>query len=78
MAIVMCGASPDHIGAVAWEKHPTLRTLIKMVTSDRYRFPTVDSDDLARDEMKKTEQIMRDEVRTWSILYVCPAYLPYS
>ena len=33
-----------------------------MVTSDRYRFPTVDCDDFARDAMKKTEQSMRDEV----------------
>jgi hypothetical protein len=38
-----------------------------MVTSDRYRFPTVDCDDSARDELKKTEQAMRDEVRTCSI-----------
>lgn len=59
----MCGSSPAIIGCVAWKEHPTLRALIKMVTSDRYRFPTVDCDDLARDEMKRTEQAMRDEVR---------------
>lgn len=61
LALVMCGASPEHIGSRAWQEHPTLRALIKMVTSDRYRFPTVDCDDAARDEMKKTEQSMRDE-----------------
>lgn len=62
LALILCGSSPEHIGTVAWEEHPTLRALIKMVTSDRYRFPTVDCDDSARDEMKKTEQAMRDEV----------------
>ena len=63
MALVMCGSSPGAVGTVAWNEHPTLRTLLKMVTSDRYRFPTVDCDESARDEMKKTEQAMRDEVR---------------
>jgi hypothetical protein len=67
LALVMCGASPEHIGAAGWEEHPTLRALIKMVTSDRYRFPTVDCDDIAREEMKKTEQTMRDEVRAYCI-----------
>jgi hypothetical protein len=61
---VMCGSSPDSIGMAAWKDYPTLRALMKMVTSDRYRFPTVDCDDGSRDEMKKAEQSMRDEVRT--------------
>lgn len=61
LALIMCGASPGQIGSVAWNEHPTLRALIKMVTSDRYRFPTVDCDDAAREAMKKTEQDMRDE-----------------
>jgi hypothetical protein len=67
LALILCGSSPEHIGTVAWEEHPTLRALIKMVTSDRYRFPTVDCDDFARDEMKKTEQSMRDEVSDVSL-----------
>ncbi len=61
LALIMCGASPKLIGSIAWNEHPTLRALIKMVTSDRYRFPTVDCDDAGRDEMKKLEQEMRDE-----------------
>lgn len=61
LALVMCGAAPERIGSIAWDEHPTLQALIKMVTSDRYRFPTVDCDDAGRDEMKKTEQDMRDE-----------------
>jgi len=61
LALIMCGASPDAIGSVALEKFPTLKAIIKMITSDRYRFPTVDSDEAAREEQKKTEQTMRDE-----------------
>lgn len=61
LALIMCGASPNVVGAVALEKFPTLKALIKMITSDRYRFPTVDCDDQARDEQKKIEQAMRDE-----------------
>ena len=61
LALVMCGASPDRIGEAAWNEHPTLRALIKMVTSNRYRFPTVDCDEASREEMKRTEQTMRDE-----------------
>jgi integrator complex subunit 1 len=59
LALIICGTAPQDIGAVAWKEHPTLRALIKMVTSDRYRFPTVDCDVTARDEMLKTEQAMR-------------------
>jgi integrator complex subunit 1 len=61
LALIMCGASPDVVGAVALEKFPTLKALIKMITSDRYRFPTVDCDDEAREEQKKFEQGMRDD-----------------
>ena len=61
LALIMCGASPSTIGRSAWNEHPTLKTLIKMVTSDRYLFPTVDCDGKEREEMKNTEQAMRDE-----------------
>lgn len=61
LALIMCGASPGVIGTVALEKFPTLKALIKMITSDRYRFPTVDCDNEAREEQKKIEQAMRDE-----------------
>ncbi|KAG7347840.1 DUF3677 domain containing protein [Nitzschia inconspicua] len=61
IALIICGAAPEKVGSVAWEQHPTLAALIKMVTSDRYRFPTVDCDDAAREEQKRIEQTMRDE-----------------
>lgn len=61
LALVMCGVDPKQIGATVWEEHPTLRSMIKMVISSRYRFPTVDCDDADRAETKKNEQQMREE-----------------
>ena len=58
----MCGVDPKQIGATVWEEHPTLRALMKMVVSSRYRFPTVDCDEVERTETKKNEQKMREEV----------------
>ncbi|CAJ1967202.1 unnamed protein product [Cylindrotheca closterium] len=59
LALILCGKSPNEIGSVAWKDHPTLRALMKMVTSDRFRFPTVDCDSIAREDMLKSEQSMR-------------------
>jgi integrator complex subunit 1 len=76
LALIMCGASPDTIGSVALEKFPTLKALIKMITSDRYRFPTVDADEAAREEQKKTEQMMRDEEAKIAEILFAPTQKP--
>lgn len=60
VALVLCGASPSVVGAVLWESHPTLRALVKMMVSGRYRFPTVDCDDAEREKTKKDEADLRD------------------
>ena len=73
LALVMCGVAPRQVGATVWEEHPTLRALIKMVISSRYRFPTVDCGELDRSEMKKQEQQMRDEVRKFIDCFSPPA-----
>jgi DNA-binding transcriptional MocR family regulator len=62
IALVICAKSPAKVGAVVWHEHPTLRALIKMVTSSRFRFPTVDCDESERNEMKRLEHDARDEV----------------
>jgi DNA-binding transcriptional MocR family regulator len=62
LALVMCSRSPTKIGVVLWKEHPTLRALIKMVTSNRFRFPTVDCDEDERIAMKAAEQTARDKV----------------
>lgn len=72
LALIMTGASPDGIGAVIAEQHPTLREIIKMVTSGRYRFPTVDCDDSQRDEMKKGESSMRQQESSAAELLFLP------
>ena len=62
LVLVMCGVSPEEIGTEMWNDHQTLRALIKMVTSGRYRFPTIDCDEVHRSKMKSGETNMRDEV----------------
>jgi integrator complex subunit 1 len=73
LALVMCGASPEKIGSMVWNEHPTLRSLMKMVTAARYRFPTVDCDDQRRDDIKQKEQAARDEeTRIAELLFLPP------
>mmetsp|Transcript_59446 Transcript_59446/g.145493 ORF Transcript_59446/g.145493 Transcript_59446/m.145493 type:complete len:1801 (-) Transcript_59446:117-5519(-) len=70
LGLILCGSSTETVGTKAFQEHPTIRALIKMVTSDRYRFPTVDCDDSAREEQKKTEQEMRDgEAKITELLF---------
>ena len=62
LILVMCGASPHKIGEFMWEEYPTMQALIKMTTSGRYRFPTADCDDFAKEVMKKGEVDLREQV----------------
>ena len=73
LGLVMSGASPEKIGEVVWREHPTLRALMKMITSVRYRFPTVDCDDVARELMKKEEHDSREyENQIAEVLFLKP------
>lgn len=69
LALVLCGCSPKNVGYVVWNDHPTLQALMKMITSSRYRFPTVDCDEITRIKMKDDEQMARDKVRMMSALH---------
>lgn len=57
----MCAKSAD-LGRTMWNEHPTIRAVITMITSGRYRFPTVDCNDKERDAMKGNEAELRDQV----------------
>ncbi len=74
VALVFCGAS-GKIADVMWNEHPTLQSIMKMVTSSKYRFPTVDCDEAGRDKMKLAEQKAREEVgkrfRSFRLLILC-------
>ena len=73
LGLVMCGSNPERIGSVVWKDHPTLCGLIKMVTSTKYRFPTVDCDEVSRERMKQEEQTARDEeTRVAELLFLPP------
>ena len=62
IALVLCANAPRDVGAKLWDELPTLRALIKMMTAEKYRFPTVDCDDLEREEMKRNENELRVKV----------------
>jgi integrator complex subunit 1 len=73
LGLVMCGSNPEKIGSVVWRDHPTICSLIKMVTSGRYRFPTVDCDEEFKRNMKDAEQSARDEeARVAELLFLPP------
>lgn len=59
IALVLCGLSPE-VGATLWNQNPTIRSLIKMTTSQKYRFPTADCDEAERKEMKQMEANARE------------------
>lgn len=73
LGLIMCGSNPEKIGSVVWKDHPTLSALIKMVTSTKYRFPTVDCDEVSRERMKHEEQAARDEeTKVAELLFLPP------
>ena len=72
LALVLCGHSATKLGSAMWDKHPTLRALITMVTAGRFRFPTIDCDETARAEMKRLEKAARDSVSINAILRYSP------
>ena len=73
LGLVMCGSNPEQIGSVVWKDHPTISSLIKMVTSTKYRFPTVDCDDVSKEKMKIEEQTARDEeTKVAELLFLPP------
>ncbi len=60
IALVLSGLSPKDVGAELWNLHPTMRALIKMTTSQKYRFPTADCDEAQRDKVKHLEARTRE------------------
>jgi sporulation-control protein spo0M len=62
IALVFCAHNPKKVGTLVWREHPTLQAIIKMITSQRFRFPTVDCDESAKDQMKQLDYNARAEV----------------
>ena len=55
IALALSGLCPNDVGAELWNHHPTLRALIRMTTSQKYRFPTADCDEAEKDNVKEIE-----------------------
>ena len=60
IALVLSGLSPKDVGAELWNQHPTMRALIRMTTSQKYRFPTAECDEAQRDKVKRMEARTRE------------------
>jgi DNA-binding transcriptional MocR family regulator len=71
ITLIFCARSPSTIGALVWREHPTLQAIMKMVTTQRFRFPTVDCDESEALEMKRLDRAAREKVRASSIKNSC-------
>ena len=58
----MCGSSPEAIAEVVCNEHPTLVGLVKIVTSDRFLFPTVDNSEDIKVKIREAEADLRESV----------------
>ncbi|KAL7488211.1 hypothetical protein ACHAW6_015042 [Cyclotella cf. meneghiniana] len=72
IALVVCSLS-SHVGIAMWKEHPTLRALIKMTTSQKYRFPTVDCDEAQKEVVRLEEAKAREkEAKIAELLFASP------
>ena len=58
--LVFSGIFPEDVGASFWSQLPTLKSLIRMSTSQKYRFPTADCDESERRIVKESEARTRE------------------
>jgi integrator complex subunit 1 len=55
IALALCGLSST-VGKTMWNDHPTVRGLIKMTTSSKFRFPNADCDDATREIIRMDDR----------------------
>ncbi|KAL7535980.1 hypothetical protein ACHAXR_006845, partial [Thalassiosira sp. AJA248-18] len=72
IALVLSGILPEQVGKAMWEEAPTLRALIRMTTSQKYRFPTADCNEKEKERVRQAEEKVREEVSTNLILITPP------
>ncbi len=68
IALILCGKSPQKLGAEMWKASPTIKALIKMVTSGKFRFPTADCNEMEREEMRLAEHNIKQWVSVTAII----------
>lgn len=59
---VLSGSVPE-VGKDLWNSQPNIRSLIKMTTSQKYRFPTADCTKKERESAKHEDQRLKEEER---------------
>jgi len=65
IALTLSGLLPDKVGSRMWQENPTLRALIRMTTSQKYRFPTADCSNSEKKKVRLAEERMKQEVSTY-------------
>jgi integrator complex subunit 1 len=72
ITLVMCSLS-SNVGKTMWTENPTLRALIKMSTSQKFRFPTADCDSFARESVRVEDANARErEAKIAELLFTAP------
>eukprot|EP00571_Detonula_confervacea_P003451 CAMPEP_0172329500 /NCGR_PEP_ID=MMETSP1058-20130122/60916_1 /TAXON_ID=83371 /ORGANISM="Detonula confervacea, Strain CCMP 353" /LENGTH=2101 /DNA_ID=CAMNT_0013046679 /DNA_START=37 /DNA_END=6342 /DNA_ORIENTATION=- len=61
IALILSGVLPEKVGFTMWEEMPTLRALIRMTTSQKYRFPTADCNKTEKERVRHAEERVRQE-----------------
>ena len=59
---ILSGSVPE-VGKDLWNSQPNIRSLIKMTTSQKYRFPTTDFTKSLRESAKQDDQRLKEEER---------------
>ena len=62
ISLVFCGISPKRIGAELFSCSPTIQSLIKMIVSGKFTFPTVDCDETQSKSVQIDERLLQEKV----------------
>ncbi|KAL7554730.1 hypothetical protein ACHAWF_018265 [Thalassiosira exigua] len=73
IALVLSGILAEEVGTAMWNHCPTVKALVKMTTSQQYRFPTVDAEEGEKEKLRLAEEKAREEeAKIAEILFIPP------
>eukprot|EP00581_Thalassiosira_minuscula_P003929 CAMPEP_0183747604 /NCGR_PEP_ID=MMETSP0737-20130205/67347_1 /TAXON_ID=385413 /ORGANISM="Thalassiosira miniscula, Strain CCMP1093" /LENGTH=2129 /DNA_ID=CAMNT_0025983317 /DNA_START=37 /DNA_END=6424 /DNA_ORIENTATION=+ len=73
IVLVLSGLLPHEIGSTIWDEHPTLAALIRMTTSQKYRFPTADCSETEKERVRRAEETVKEEEAKIAEMLFMPA-----
>ena len=73
MILVLSGLLPETIGRIMCsDKNPTIAALMRMTTSQKYRFPTADWSEIDKDRIRQAEKQVKEKEATIAELLFMP------